>query len=58
MCGREQSDVFPKLFNKKNNQPSSKTRVIRQLLVDYVKKKSFTKQYTDIKTQKDLFEHQ
>lgn len=48
MCGRERRDVCPKLSSTKNNQASGKTRVIRQLLVDYVqnitKKSCFHKQ--------------
>lgn len=51
MCGRERSDVCPKLSNVKNNQASGKTRVIRQLLVDYVqnkmKKAAFTSSDTN-----------
>lgn len=58
MCGRERSDECPKVSNVKNNQASGKTRVIRQLLVDYVQNKMknscFHKHCTDTKAQTNL----
>lgn len=33
VCGRERSDVCPKLSNRKNNQASGKTREIMLLLL-------------------------